>query len=164
MNGCIYSYISYARGSKAVTGKLSLLWKVLVKWQNMDFLFNPLSAVDAMIFNGISSHSVLDSCKQFWLSAPERVKLTSPTLYKIFVGVFSTFLSQVLLPKCRPIILPSIKYAYAFQLDGMTKDEMSDILKKFNILSPLTGNDLTEPIEFNLMFQTQIGPSGLIKG
>lgn len=46
----------------------------------------------------------------------------------------------------------------------MTKDEMSDILKKFNILSPLTGNDLTEPIEFNLMFQTQIGPSGLIKG
>jgi len=50
------------------------------------------------------------------------------------------------------------------KLDGMTKDEMNAILKKFNILSPLTNNELTEPIEFNLMFQTQIGPSGLIKG
>ncbi|KAG8336516.1 hypothetical protein J6590_042033 [Homalodisca vitripennis] len=50
------------------------------------------------------------------------------------------------------------------KLDGMTKDEMNDILKRFNILSPLTNNELTEPIEFNLMFQTQIGPSGLIKG
>ncbi|XP_054272039.1 glycine--tRNA ligase [Macrosteles quadrilineatus] len=50
------------------------------------------------------------------------------------------------------------------KLDGMTKDEMAAILKKFNILSPLTNNELTEPIEFNLMFQTQIGPSGLIKG
>uniref|UniRef100_A0A1B6CRR6 glycine--tRNA ligase n=1 Tax=Clastoptera arizonana TaxID=38151 RepID=A0A1B6CRR6_9HEMI len=46
----------------------------------------------------------------------------------------------------------------------MTKEEMNDVLKKYNIRSPLTGNDLTEPIEFNLMFQTQIGPSGLIKG
>lgn len=41
---------------------------------------------------------------------------------------------------------------------------MSEIMKKFNMKSPLTGNDLTEPIEFNLMFGTQIGPSGLIKG
>lgn len=46
----------------------------------------------------------------------------------------------------------------------MTKDEMSAVMKKFNMKSPLTGNDLTEPIEFNLMFGTQIGPSGLIKG
>jgi glycyl-tRNA synthetase len=41
---------------------------------------------------------------------------------------------------------------------------MNGVLQKFNIKSPLTGNDLTEPIEFNLMFATQIGPSGLIKG
>jgi glycyl-tRNA synthetase len=46
----------------------------------------------------------------------------------------------------------------------MKKDEMNDVLKKFNIKSPLSGNDLTEPIEFNLMFGTQIGPTGLIKG
>ncbi|KAJ1524813.1 hypothetical protein ONE63_009684 [Megalurothrips usitatus] len=50
------------------------------------------------------------------------------------------------------------------KLDGMTKDEMAAILKKFNIKAPLTNNDLTEPIEFNLMFATQIGPSGLVKG
>lgn len=46
----------------------------------------------------------------------------------------------------------------------MTKDEMAAIMQKFNMKSPLTGNKLTEPIEFNLMFATQIGPSGLIKG
>lgn len=46
----------------------------------------------------------------------------------------------------------------------MTKDEMGEILKKYNIKSPLTNNDLSEPIEFNLMFATQIGPSGLVKG
>ncbi|XP_022919246.2 glycine--tRNA ligase [Onthophagus taurus] len=50
------------------------------------------------------------------------------------------------------------------KLDGMTKDEMAGLMKKFNMKSPLTGNELSEPIEFNLMFGTQIGPSGLIKG
>ncbi|XP_059618658.1 glycine--tRNA ligase [Phlebotomus argentipes] len=50
------------------------------------------------------------------------------------------------------------------KLDGMSKDEMAAILRKFNMKSPTTGNDLTEPIEFNLMFGTQIGPTGLIKG
>ncbi|XP_014260795.1 glycine--tRNA ligase [Cimex lectularius] len=50
------------------------------------------------------------------------------------------------------------------KLDGMTKEEMSDVLTDFKIKSPLTGNDLTEPIDFNLMFSTQIGPTGLVKG
>ncbi|XP_011499121.1 PREDICTED: glycine--tRNA ligase [Ceratosolen solmsi marchali] len=50
------------------------------------------------------------------------------------------------------------------KLDGMGKAEMDAILKKYDIKSPITGNDLTEPIEFNLMFGTQIGPTGLIKG
>lgn len=50
------------------------------------------------------------------------------------------------------------------KLDGMTKAEMAAILIKFNMKSPITGNDLTEPIEFNLMFATQIGPTGLVKG
>ncbi|CAH1998824.1 unnamed protein product [Acanthoscelides obtectus] len=50
------------------------------------------------------------------------------------------------------------------KLDGMNKNEMAAVMQKFNMKSPLTGNDLTEPIEFNLMFATQIGPSGLIKG
>lgn len=46
----------------------------------------------------------------------------------------------------------------------MNKEEMAAIMKKFDMRSPLTGNELTEPIEFNLMFGTQIGPSGTIKG
>lgn len=50
------------------------------------------------------------------------------------------------------------------KLDGMTKAEMAAILTKFNMKSPLTQNDLSEPMEFNLMFATQIGPTGLIKG
>lgn len=46
----------------------------------------------------------------------------------------------------------------------MTKEQMADILKKFNIKAPLSGNDLTEPMDFSLMFETSIGPSGLVKG
>ncbi|XP_023327559.1 glycine--tRNA ligase isoform X2 [Eurytemora carolleeae] len=50
------------------------------------------------------------------------------------------------------------------KLDGYNKQEMAEIMKKFNVVSPITGNELSEPIEFNLMFQTSIGPSGHIKG
>lgn len=50
------------------------------------------------------------------------------------------------------------------KLDGMTADEMSAIMKRFKMTSPISGNELTPPIEFNLMFNTQIGPSGLVKG
>ena len=46
----------------------------------------------------------------------------------------------------------------------MTKEEMFDVMRKYDVRSPPTGNELTEPIEFNLMFGTQIGPSGLVKG
>jgi len=50
------------------------------------------------------------------------------------------------------------------KLDGATKEEQAATLKKFNIRSPVTNNELSEPIEFNLMFQTNIGPSGAVKG
>ena len=30
--------------------------------------------------------------------------------------------------------------------------------------SPMSGNDLSHPIDFNLMFQTEIGPTGMTKG
>lgn len=49
------------------------------------------------------------------------------------------------------------------QLDGLSKDELNDVLQKFNMKAPTTGNDLTEPVEFNLMFSTSIGPTGLVK-
>lgn len=49
------------------------------------------------------------------------------------------------------------------KLDGYTKDEMNNILKKYDIKSPITKNELSEPLEFNLMFETMIGPSGKVK-
>lgn len=48
-------------------------------------------------------------------------------------------------------------------IDGMTESEMTHVLSKYDMKSPITGNDLSEPMEFNLMFGTQIGPSGLVK-
>ncbi|ENN77328.1 hypothetical protein YQE_06154, partial [Dendroctonus ponderosae] len=63
--------------------------------------------------------------------------------------------------ECTDIV---IKVSSTLILDGMNKEEMAAILQKFQMKSPTTGNDLTEPIEFNLMFGTQIGPSGLAKG
>merc|ERR550534_1970888 len=50
------------------------------------------------------------------------------------------------------------------KLDNMGAAEYSEIIKEFSIKSPVTNNDLSEPIEFNLMFQTNIGPSGAVKG
>ncbi|XP_076460990.1 glycine--tRNA ligase-like [Babylonia areolata] len=49
-------------------------------------------------------------------------------------------------------------------IDGMSKDDMGETLKKYNMKSPVTNNDITEPIEFNLMFATPIGPTGQLKG
>lgn len=53
---------------------------------------------------------------------------------------------------------------YLIQLDSSTAEEYRSLLKKYNIKSPTTGNDLTEPIEYNLMFSTQLGPSAATKG
>jgi len=50
------------------------------------------------------------------------------------------------------------------RLDGMTKEEMANVMTKFGMKAPVTGNDLSEPIEFNLMFETHIGPSGAVRG
>ncbi|XP_042912505.1 glycine--tRNA ligase [Parasteatoda tepidariorum] len=50
------------------------------------------------------------------------------------------------------------------KLDGYSKEEMNAILRKFDIKSPNTGNDLSDALEFNLMFSTSIGPTGYLKG
>lgn len=51
-----------------------------------------------------------------------------------------------------------------FQLDGLSMDEMSELLTKFNIKSPKTGNDLSQPEPYNLMFGTGIGQSTTTNG
>lgn len=50
------------------------------------------------------------------------------------------------------------------KLDGMNKEEMRVILRKYEMTSPVNGNELGDPMEFNLMFSTSIGPTGLVKG
>ena len=46
----------------------------------------------------------------------------------------------------------------------MNAEEMKDLMNEYNIKSPITGNDLSDPMEFNLMFSTSIGPTGTLKG
>ncbi|VDD87922.1 unnamed protein product [Enterobius vermicularis] len=49
------------------------------------------------------------------------------------------------------------------KLDGMDNKDMHSVITKYGFKSPITGNDLTEPIAFNLMFPTVIGPTGEFK-
>ena len=50
------------------------------------------------------------------------------------------------------------------RLDEYKVPEMDAAITKFGVKSPETKNDVSPSFEFNLMFHTQIGPSGLIKG
>jgi len=50
------------------------------------------------------------------------------------------------------------------KIDGLSQDDLTNLMHKYNIKSPVTGADLTDPIEFNLMFGIQIGPTGALKG
>ncbi|CAG8547522.1 2645_t:CDS:10 [Paraglomus occultum] len=50
------------------------------------------------------------------------------------------------------------------KIDNYTGPELGEIIKKHNIKNPETGGDLTDPVEFNLMFESSIGPTGSLKG
>eukprot|EP00927_Polykrikos_kofoidii_P016720 TRINITY_DN17577_c0_g1_i1.p1 TRINITY_DN17577_c0_g1~~TRINITY_DN17577_c0_g1_i1.p1 ORF type:complete len:673 (-),score=114.56 TRINITY_DN17577_c0_g1_i1:90-1982(-) len=50
------------------------------------------------------------------------------------------------------------------QADAYSKAELTEVFKKYDVRSPDSGNTLTEPEPFNLMFATPIGPAGLIQG
>ena len=50
------------------------------------------------------------------------------------------------------------------QLDNMSSNQMDEIIKKYNMKAPVSNNDLSECVAFNLMFATSIGPTGNIKG
>ena len=53
---------------------------------------------------------------------------------------------------------------YKIKADTYTQEELAEIFKEQKIKSPETGNDLSDPIPFNLMFGTNIGPTGDSKG
>jgi len=46
----------------------------------------------------------------------------------------------------------------------MQAEQLNQTLKDLNIKAPDTGNELSEALPFNLMFETMIGPTGQLKG
>lgn len=50
------------------------------------------------------------------------------------------------------------------QLDDYDQKALAAKLKEYGAKFPGTNNDITEPAEFNLMFGTSIGPTGLLQG
>lgn len=50
------------------------------------------------------------------------------------------------------------------QADAYSKEELVQVFAKYEVKAPDSGNKLTDPEPFNLMFPTPIGPSGLIQG
>lgn len=50
------------------------------------------------------------------------------------------------------------------KIDNYSGPELGEMIKRLNITSPETGNELGEVIEFNLMFESSIGPTGHYKG
>ncbi|KAK4267796.1 hypothetical protein QN277_024530 [Acacia crassicarpa] len=49
-------------------------------------------------------------------------------------------------------------------LDDLSSEELGAKIKEYGITAPDTKNSLSDPYPFNLMFQTSIGPSGLLPG
>ncbi|EJT96581.1 glycyl-tRNA synthetase [Dacryopinax primogenitus] len=50
------------------------------------------------------------------------------------------------------------------QIDNYTGAQLGELIRTQSILNPDTGNEVGEPVEFNLMFESSIGPTGQIKG
>uniref|UniRef100_G3VL28 Glycine--tRNA ligase n=1 Tax=Sarcophilus harrisii TaxID=9305 RepID=G3VL28_SARHA len=50
------------------------------------------------------------------------------------------------------------------QLDNYGQEQLADLFVNYNVKSPITGNDLSPPVAFNLMFKTFIGPGGNMPG
>ena len=50
------------------------------------------------------------------------------------------------------------------KIDNYNGDELGELIMKYDIKNPATGGDLQAPKAFNLMFQTDIGPTGQLKG
>ncbi len=45
-------------------------------------------------------------------------------------------------------------------MDEYSGPQLGELIKKHTIMNPGTGNDVGEPVEFNLMFASNIGPVG----
>ncbi|CAG5110020.1 Oidioi.mRNA.OKI2018_I69.chr2.g4471.t1.cds [Oikopleura dioica] len=45
-------------------------------------------------------------------------------------------------------------------IEGFSKEELGAKLSQYKVKSPSSGGDISEPMEFNLMFRSEIGPTG----
>ncbi|KAJ1680162.1 Glycine--tRNA ligase 1, mitochondrial [Spiromyces aspiralis] len=50
------------------------------------------------------------------------------------------------------------------QIDNYDGKGLAALITKYDIRNPETGNPVTEPVEFNLMFSSSIGPTGQLQG
>lgn len=50
------------------------------------------------------------------------------------------------------------------QIDNYNGEQLGDLIKKYDLRNPATGEQPSPPVAFNLMFQTSIGPSSNIPG
>ncbi|KAJ2757974.1 Glycine--tRNA ligase 1, mitochondrial, partial [Coemansia nantahalensis] len=50
------------------------------------------------------------------------------------------------------------------QIDNYDGDALGELITRFDLRNPETGNTVTAPMPFNLMFNTSIGPTGTLKG
>ncbi|KAF8710204.1 glycyl-tRNA synthetase, partial [Rhizoctonia solani] len=50
------------------------------------------------------------------------------------------------------------------QIDNYTGEELGGIIREHEIKNPDTNNAVSEPVQFNLMFDSMIGPTGKLKG
>ncbi|KAJ2797632.1 Glycine--tRNA ligase 1, mitochondrial, partial [Coemansia guatemalensis] len=50
------------------------------------------------------------------------------------------------------------------QIDNFDGDGLGELITKYDIRNPETGNAVTPPAAFNLMFESSIGPTGTLKG
>ncbi|KAJ3154890.1 Glycine--tRNA ligase 1, mitochondrial [Geranomyces michiganensis] len=69
-------------------------------------------------------------------------------------------------PPLQPLA-PGIRAEYELileTLDNYVGDELRKLIRRLDIRAPSTGNEVTDPVLFNLMFETQIGPTGQFKG
>ncbi|KAI8326411.1 cytoplasmic and mitochondrial glycyl-tRNA synthase [Martensiomyces pterosporus] len=50
------------------------------------------------------------------------------------------------------------------QIDNYDGQGLAELIAKHDIRNPSSGNEVTPPVEFNLMFESSIGPTGQLKG
>jgi len=74
--------------------------------------------------------------------------------------------NQIELLKKKKKLTPELQKEYTNVIEraeAYTKEQLEEAYKKYEVKSE-KGNELSEPIEFNLIFQTQIGPQGGSRG